>query len=179
MTEFLLRVHDQVNLRNPFMNQRLTKRGDIIVALPDGWEWGPGETTAPFWRIVVADIPADEALGWTAEEEYSDSAADVDIVWKRKAMWMRLDRVTGDFATWLAQDTRPSGNIPDRIVSGEHNIVLPNENGVRVPTRAYYSHRVPMWGLRAEEMRQLMERKPAGPPRTMVAGAGYVVRSAR
>lgn len=170
MTEFLLRVHDRINTRDNFMTQRLTKRGDFISILPDGWTWGSGEITAPFWRIIASDIPEEEALGWLAEEPYTEGVAQIDIVWKRKVMWFRVDRAVGDFAVWLADDTRPSGNVPDRRVSGQRD-----EGGVMVS----YGHRVPMWYLRAEEIRAFVERKPSGPSRPMVAGDGFVVREVR
>ena len=106
MTELLLRVHDKVNERDAWLHQRLTKRGDMIVVVPDGWTWGSGELTNPAWRIIVSDLPETEAIGYLAEEELSDEYAIRDRVWKRKIMQFRIDRATGDLASWLADDTR-------------------------------------------------------------------------
>ena len=177
MTEFLLRVHDKVHLHDPFLTDRLTKRGDFISVAPSGHEWGTGEASAPYWRILASDIPDAEGLPWLAEENLVENGAVRDRVWKRKIMRFRCDLAAGDFATWLANDLRPSGNVPDRIVSGEHDVAVRNDQGKSVLVRAKYSYRVPMWFLPAATLRTLVERKPEGPARPMIAGSGYVVRA--
>lgn len=176
MSEFLVRVYDKVNLADDEKTTRLTKKGDFISAVPDGWVWGTAEATNPDWRIIASDIPDHEAVGWLAEGKLADEKAVSYTIWKRKLVWMRLDLVTGDFATWLANDLRPSGNLPDRIVSGTHDVAMPDENGKPALVPAGWSYRIPLWGLAADEMRALVERKPDGPSRPMVAGVGYVVR---
>lgn len=68
MAELLVRVMDKINA-DPYKDCRCTKRGDVIVARPDGWTWGKEERAAPFWRIVrVLDLSLDEAEALTAEE---------------------------------------------------------------------------------------------------------------
>lgn len=55
MAELLIRVTDKIN-SDFYLNTKCTKRGDVIVARPDGWNWGKDELSLPFWRIVK--IPA-------------------------------------------------------------------------------------------------------------------------
>lgn len=42
-------------------------RGDVIVALPDGWAWSEAERDASHWRILaVPGLPDEEAIALTA-----------------------------------------------------------------------------------------------------------------
>ena len=49
MSELLVRVHDKIN-EDFYLNCQCTKRGDVIVARPDGWPWGKEELANPDWR---------------------------------------------------------------------------------------------------------------------------------
>jgi len=55
MPEILLRVVDKIN-SDFYLNCGCTKRGDVIVAQPDGWTWGVEELKNPDWRIVKLTI---------------------------------------------------------------------------------------------------------------------------
>lgn len=50
MCELLVRVKDKVS-PDPYRDVKLTKRGDVIVVMPDGWAWSSEERTNPDWRI--------------------------------------------------------------------------------------------------------------------------------
>lgn len=52
MAELLIRVVSKVNLDDIYKDVKLTKRGDVIVAQPDGWLWGSEELRNPDWRIL-------------------------------------------------------------------------------------------------------------------------------
>lgn len=68
MSELLIRVQDKVNA-DFYLDCQCTKRGDVIVARPDGWPWGHDELTAPFWRILkVPALPLAEAEALTGPE---------------------------------------------------------------------------------------------------------------
>lgn len=56
MPEILLRVVDKINDSDFYLNCQCTKRGDVIVAKPDGWAWGVEELSNPDWRIVKFPI---------------------------------------------------------------------------------------------------------------------------
>jgi hypothetical protein len=51
MCELLVRTVDKVTA-DKFMDNLLTKAGDVIVVRPDGWAWSEIERTAPFWTII-------------------------------------------------------------------------------------------------------------------------------
>lgn len=51
MAELLVRVVSKVNPSDVYKDVKLTKRGDVIVAQPDGWGWSDMEKTNPDWRI--------------------------------------------------------------------------------------------------------------------------------
>ena len=68
MAELLVMVEDRVS-PDPHRNVKLPKRGDVVVACPDGWPWSPAERTAPFWTIVrCPGLPADATSGLLAPE---------------------------------------------------------------------------------------------------------------
>ena len=54
MCRMLVRVVDKVG-ETPAQTARLTKRGDVIDVLPDGWVFSVLERTNPDWMIV--DLP--------------------------------------------------------------------------------------------------------------------------
>lgn len=48
--EFLIRVVDKG------VSAFSSKRGDVIAACPDGWNWSPSELSNPDWRIVSVNV---------------------------------------------------------------------------------------------------------------------------
>lgn len=69
MAELLVRVVDKGEPENV----RCTKRGDVIVVMPDGWMWGNAELADPHYRILrVPDMSVSEASALLAEEPPSE-----------------------------------------------------------------------------------------------------------
>jgi hypothetical protein len=52
MAELLVRVVSKLNPDDVYKDVKLTKRGDVIMVVPDGWGWSIEEKTNPDWRIV-------------------------------------------------------------------------------------------------------------------------------
>ena len=68
MAELLVRVIDKVN-EDFYLNLKCTKRGDVIVACPDGWAWGKEEVRDPNYRIFqIPDMTLSEALALCSPE---------------------------------------------------------------------------------------------------------------
>lgn len=85
--EFLIRVRDKVG-SNIYHDVKLTKRGHVIVAMPDGHDWGLQELTNPDWRIVrVPGISEAEAGAMLAPEP----GLEVNRMLQRRAFKIDLD----------------------------------------------------------------------------------------
>ena len=54
MAELLVQVIDKTH-EDPFANQTHCKRGDVVVACPDGWSWGREEVKDP--RTLILKVP--------------------------------------------------------------------------------------------------------------------------
>lgn len=57
--ELLIRIRDKKS-DDPYLDCQLTKRGDVIVYRPDGWEWSNAERTNPDWIII--QVPISDAV---------------------------------------------------------------------------------------------------------------------
>lgn len=51
MAELLVRVVSKLNPDDVYKDVKLSKRGDVIMVVPDGWGWSIEERTNPDWRI--------------------------------------------------------------------------------------------------------------------------------
>ncbi len=73
-------------------NQRL-RRGEVICAVPDGWQWTHGERTNPKWQILqVPGMTLTEGQMLCAEErERERSNARSSVVRHPRARLFRLD----------------------------------------------------------------------------------------
>lgn len=72
MAELLVRVVDKVSA-DPLIDAQCTKRGDVIVVMPDGHGWGRMELNNPDWRIVkIPGVKVSEALHFTEPEQPAD-----------------------------------------------------------------------------------------------------------
>lgn len=58
--ELLIRTTDKHPVIST-MHELGGQRGDVVVAVPDGWEWSQAERENPEWIIVRADIVQEEA----------------------------------------------------------------------------------------------------------------------
>jgi|JI10StandDraft_1071094.scaffolds.fasta_scaffold410005_2 hypothetical protein len=58
--ELLIRTVDKQPAVS-MLSETSSQRGDVICALPDGWEWSAAERSNPDWIIVTAQITEVEA----------------------------------------------------------------------------------------------------------------------
>lgn len=66
--ELLVRTKDKIGT-TPELCAQCTKRGDVIVAMPDGHNWGTKEIANPDWRIIrVPDLGDSRAKALVAAE---------------------------------------------------------------------------------------------------------------
>lgn len=65
MAELLIKAFSVVH-EDPTLNAQAYKRGDIVVAMPDGHQWGAKErNTAHFLIVQVPDMSLEEARSLT------------------------------------------------------------------------------------------------------------------
>lgn len=68
MCELLVRTVDKTN-DDPYLDAQLTKRGDVVVIVPDGHEWSEAERSNPHWRILkFPGVPESDLASLTAPE---------------------------------------------------------------------------------------------------------------
>lgn len=103
--EILFRAQDKVNLNDETLDVKCLKRGDVVVVVPDGHNWGTQELTNPIWRIVKAPIlsEADVADFTDPEDEF-----ETHPMAQRRKFMIDLDNLslTPQFLAYLADDTR-------------------------------------------------------------------------
>lgn len=110
MAELLIRVADKINTDDFYRNCQCTKRGDVIVASPDGWPWGKDELVLTFYRILkIPVLPLAEAQAFCAPE------VDVDPLHPSRTLQKRMFRLDIDNAiipaalkAYLQDDSRTS-----------------------------------------------------------------------
>lgn len=105
MAELLVRVRDKTS-PDIYKDVRLTKRGDVIVVMPDGWTWGSGELTNPDWRILkLPNVSVEEASAMLGGELPIDPQAPSRTL-QRRAFSFDLDNLPQSVAGFIADDTR-------------------------------------------------------------------------
>jgi hypothetical protein len=108
MAELLLRVVSKTAPGDIRRDTKLTKRGDVIVAKPDGWRWVGRELTSPQWRILkVPALSLSEASMLLAAEPYDDPVHP-SLTRQRRMYRLDIDNVAlpSALATYLADETR-------------------------------------------------------------------------
>lgn len=110
MAELLIRVVDKVN-EDFYLNCQCTKRGDVVVAQPDGWAWGLEELKNPDWRIVVMpELSLGDAQAMLAPELDKDPKSPSKTL-QRRAFKFDLDALatsSPDAKAFLADGKRSS-----------------------------------------------------------------------
>lgn len=107
MAEFLIRVKDKIN-PDFYMDCGCTKRGDVIVVQPDGWNWGKEEKSLPFYRIIRhSGVSVSEASQFLAAELPIDPLNPSRTL-KRRAFKMDIDfaSLPAGLKNFLKDDTR-------------------------------------------------------------------------
>lgn len=108
MCELLLRVVSKANPDDPVLDSKLTKRGDVIVAVEDGWAWSQPERSNPHWRIIrLPNVTLSEAQSFLAPEP-EDTPETPSRFRQRRAFRFDIDNpaLPAAFAAWLADDSR-------------------------------------------------------------------------
>lgn len=83
MAEILLKLKDMELSRDAAIDSQRDRRGDVIVALPDGHDWATAELEWPDWIIVkIPGMSVDEASAVAAPEP-PDPNNPGAIRWKR------------------------------------------------------------------------------------------------
>lgn len=121
MAELLLRVVDKSNPDDPYKDVKLTKRGDVIVVMPDGWAWGAEELSNPQWRILKWPALSMSAASAFLSPEIDTAPQPVgdNPMLQRRGFSFDLDAaiIPAGLRTWLADDTRaaPFFTVPANI----------------------------------------------------------------
>jgi hypothetical protein len=66
--ELLVRTVDKVQPKDPILDAKLMKRGDVIHIAPAGHQWTKRELTNPEWTIIKVDINKQLLLSLLAPE---------------------------------------------------------------------------------------------------------------
>ncbi len=126
MCELLVRVNDKVNRDDFYLNCGCTKRGDVIVACPDGWNWGKQELINSDWTILkFPKIPVSVAESFLGPEVNIDSTQPSKTLQPR-AVKINLDLLPQDVTVMASADLLAlkviKAPIPDPAIIG----VTPN-----------------------------------------------------
>ena len=113
MAKLLVRVTDKVNT-DFYLNCQCTKRGDVIVAQPDGQPWQKEELTNPVWRILqIASLDMITAATFVVPEMPADPLNPSKTLQKR-AFKLDVDaiaKLAATFAAYIADDKRTLGTL--------------------------------------------------------------------
>ena len=130
--ELLVRVKDKVN-EDFYLNCQCTKRGDVIAAQADGWNWGIDELSLPFYRILkLPDMAKGDANALLAPELDTDPANPSKTL-QRRAFKLDLDHpsLPQDLQDFIADDSRKQPTF----LSSLSNINLLSLKMAKVPVQ--------------------------------------------
>jgi hypothetical protein len=108
MAELLVRVVSKSSA-DPAQDAKLTKRGDVIIVVPDGWGWSDIERSDPQWRIFKWPSVSESEASALLTPELPVSEADVDNpLLQRRGFNLNLDAaiLPAALKAYLADDTR-------------------------------------------------------------------------
>lgn len=111
MAELLIRVRDKDPHPDPYVDVQRSKRGDVIAACPDGWQWSHKERTNPDWRIVrVLGLPMNIAETFMSPERGDPK---VDRMLRRREAAFDLDHaeLPARVREYLDDDSRAQPSI--------------------------------------------------------------------
>ena len=107
--ELLIRVKSKTS-PDPYKDCQLTKRGHVIVVMPDGHDWTPTERTNPEWRIVsLPSLSRAEAEAMLA----SEPGLETNRMLQRRAFKLDVDALPTAAKVFMNDDSRktPIGTI--------------------------------------------------------------------
>jgi hypothetical protein len=123
--EMLIRRVDKINPNSDVQNARCTKRGDVIVVQPMGFDWSDAEINNPDWILIkVADLSLGDAETFLLPESPLGEREAQPLL-KRRAKSIDLDGLTLDIipneqihdsGNWSFIFTHTSAQIVNRTV---------------------------------------------------------------
>lgn len=119
MAELLVRVVDKRGT-NLYLDCQCTKRGDVIVAQPDGWPWGKEEVSNPDWRIIKIPGAAPESFASLLQPELAPDPRNPPRTLQRRWYHLDLDDPSLDEAlkVYVSDGSRQSASIVVSRVKG-------------------------------------------------------------
>lgn len=106
MCELLVRVIDKINHDDPYLDVQCTKRGDVIVIVPDGHVWGVMEQLDPQYRIVkLPGVPVDDVASLIAPEPETDPQ-NPNRMLQRRLFRLDLDNMDAPTRAYLSEGKR-------------------------------------------------------------------------
>lgn len=139
MCELLLRVVDVVHAGDPvndlYRNARASHRGDVIVVLPDGANWGRDGYGASCWRVLkIPAMTVNEASVLLAPERDTDPLNPSKTV-QRKAFKLDVDNVAlpADLRAYLADDNRTQPTFTINLTAAQIQPFIVRKSPIVVP----------------------------------------------
>ena len=78
MAEFLIKARDTIDLpKDKVKRNRCYMRGDIVVVMPDGHEWGKEERLPKFVVVKIAGMPVETAKKYIEPQVVDSGLVDV------------------------------------------------------------------------------------------------------
>jgi hypothetical protein len=107
MAEMLVRVVDKVGV-DLYKDCQCTKRGDVIVAQADGWNWGLQEKTNPHYRIIKVPGLTVSAAQALCSPEVAVDPNNPSRTLQKRGFKLDLANVAwpAGFQAWLSDSTR-------------------------------------------------------------------------
>lgn len=137
MAELLVRTVDRVNTDHPYLDVKLTKRGDVIDVRGDGWPWQEGDKTEPYWRILRWPGMTVEQVEHLLEPEIHPEPIPLPHLQfpmlQARQYFLDFDKpdLPVDFCSYIADDTRaqPFFDMPETLsIEDLKAIRLPRPN---------------------------------------------------
>lgn len=104
MCELLIQTVDRVDSTDPYLDSKLFKRGDVIVAFDDGHAWGVEEVVCAEWMIAkLPGVPLEVGQAMLGSEPETNPNAPSRMLQPR-AFRLDLDRMPSDPSRMTVDD---------------------------------------------------------------------------
>lgn len=109
MAEFLIKARDPIDLPdNKIKRDNGWKRGDIVVVMPDGHEWGKEEREPKFVVLKVPGMPLKDALKYIETYKVDTGLVSADSVPIYKNVAQRKYQVLLDSVSTTVKESKGS-----------------------------------------------------------------------
>lgn len=122
MCEALIRVVDKTNA-DPYFDAQCTKRGDVIVVVPDGWSWGHEELINSDWRVLkLPNVSELQAASFLAPEPETNPKKPSRVL-QRRAFKFDLDdaNLPAELKAWLQDGARNQPTFAAALTGAQLN----------------------------------------------------------